>query len=69
MLVFGLILVIGSIVAVMGLYAWAARDWRADSDKPSSYRRPVRYVAPRYLLIGGLGALVGVMLIAASQSR
>jgi hypothetical protein len=66
-LVFGLILAIGSIVAVMGLYAWAAWDWRADSHKPLSYRRPVRDVPPRYLLIGGVGALVGLMLIAASR--
>jgi hypothetical protein len=55
-LIFGLILFIGSLLVVMGLYAWAARE------------RPVRYVPPSYLLLGGIGAAVGVLLIAASQS-
>jgi hypothetical protein len=32
-------------------------------------RRPVRYVPPRYLLMGGIGAVVGLLLIVASQSR
>ena len=68
MLVFGLILCIGSLAVVMGLYAWAAWDYRADSDRPVGDRRPVRYVPPRYLLMGAFGAVVGLLLIAASQS-
>ena len=61
-LIFGLVLCIGSLAAIMGLYTWAAWDWGADPD------RPVRYVPPRYLLMGGVGAIVGLLLIVASQS-
>ena len=56
MLIFGIILFIGSLLVVMGLYAWAARE------------RPVRYVPPRYLLLGGIGAVLGLLLVAASRS-
>jgi hypothetical protein len=59
MLIFGLVLFIGSLLGVMSLYVWAARDWRADAGTPPSYRRPVRHVPPRYLVIGGAGLLVG----------
>lgn len=68
MLIFGLVLCIGSLVIVGGLYVWASWDWHLDADKPLDYRRPVRYVSPRYLLMGGIGAVVGLLLIAASQS-
>jgi hypothetical protein len=68
MLIFGLVVFVGSVAVVMGLYVWAAWDWRADSKTPPSYRRPVMYVPPRYLLVGGIGSVVGLLLIAASQS-
>jgi hypothetical protein len=68
-LIFGIVFCFGSLVAVMGLYAWAAWDYHRDSGRPLSYRRPVRYVPPRYLLMGGVGAVVGLLLIAASQSQ
>jgi len=61
-LAFGLVLCIGSIVGVMGLYAWAAWDWSAGKEER------VKYVPPRYLLLGGIGAVVGLLLIVASQS-
>jgi hypothetical protein len=69
-LVFGLVLCIGSLAGVMVLYTWASWDWHRDRDvgRPVSYRRPVSYVPPRYLLMGGIGAIVGLLLIAASQS-
>ena len=68
-LIFGLILCIGGIVAVAGLYSWAAWDWGADAGKPRSEQRPVRYVPPRYLLTAGIGGVVGLLLIALSQSQ
>jgi hypothetical protein len=64
-LIFGLVLFLGSVAAVMGLYAWAAWDY---FDKPVSYRRPVKYVPPLFLLMGGIGAIVGLLLIVSSQS-
>jgi hypothetical protein len=68
-LIFGLVLCLGSLAVVVGLYTWAQWDFHGDMDTPVSERRPVRYVPPRYLLMGGIGAVVGLLLIAASQSQ
>jgi uncharacterized membrane protein YidH (DUF202 family) len=67
--ILGVLLCIGSMIAIMALYAWAALDWNADSRKPIRYRKPVRHVAPRYLVMGSIGALVGLLLVVASQPR
>jgi hypothetical protein len=57
----GLVIFLAGVFGTMGLYTWARWDF-------GSTRR-VKYVPPRYLLIGGIGAVVGFLLIAASQSR
>jgi hypothetical protein len=58
-LISGLAIFLVSVFAMMGLYTWARWDF-------ASARR-VRYVSPRYLLASGVGALVGLFFIAASQ--
>ena len=53
----------------MGLWAWAQWDYQGEINKPVGYRRPVRYVPPRYLVMGGVGAILVLLLIVASQSQ
>jgi len=67
--IFRLVLCLGSLAVVIGLYTWAQWDFHGDMDRPFRERRPVRYVPPRYLLMGGIGAVVGLLLIASSQSQ
>lgn len=58
-LTFGLAIFVASVFGMMGLYTWARRDF-------ASTKR-VRHVPPRYLLACGVGAVVGLLFIAASQ--
>jgi hypothetical protein len=58
-LISGLAIFVASAVGMMAIYAWAAWDF------PST--KHVRYVSPRYLLAGGLGAVVGLLLVVASR--
>jgi hypothetical protein len=58
-MIFGLTLFLVSVFMMMGLFTWAR--WHFASTKR------VRYVSPRYLLASGIGAIVGLLFIAASQ--
>jgi hypothetical protein len=58
-LIFGLAVFLVSAFTMMGLFTWAR--WHFVST------RRVRYVSPRYLLGSGIGAIVGLLFIAASQ--
>jgi hypothetical protein len=55
----GLAIFLASVFAMMGLYTWARWDF-------ASTKR-ARYVAPRYLLASGVGAIVGLLFIVAAQ--
>jgi hypothetical protein len=58
-LISGLVIFLVSVFAMMGLYTWARWDFVST--------RRVRYLSPRYLLASGVGAVVGLLFIAASQ--
>jgi hypothetical protein len=58
-LISGLVIFLVSVFAMMGLYTWAQWDFVST--------RHVRYLSPRYLLASGVGAVVGLLFIAASQ--
>jgi hypothetical protein len=59
-LVVGLLLFLSGVFGVMGLFTWARWDFEST--------RHVRYVPARYLLMGGVSAVVGLLLIVGSQS-
>jgi hypothetical protein len=61
MLNFGLAIFLVSVFTLMGLFTWAR--WHFAST------RRVRYVSPRYLLASGVGAIVGLLFIAAVSPR
>lgn len=58
-LIFGLAVFIGSTFAMMGLYTWARWDYAST--------KHVRYVPRQYLFACGVGAVLGLLLIAASR--
>ena len=67
MFVFGALLTIGSMIWMVGMYAWAFWDRSADfGEKRREDWRPVRYVSPRYLGMAAVGMIVGIALVVAT---
>jgi len=61
MLAVGLLMFLAGVFGTMGLFTWARWDFTST--------RHVKYVPPRYLLMGGVSAVVELLLIVASQSN
>jgi hypothetical protein len=61
MLAVGLVMFLAGVFGTMGLYTCARWDFVST--------RRVKYVPPRYLLMGGILAVVGLLLVTASQSQ